>query len=153
MHEEVKDGLEEYLAGVTGSQRQRTLRAHLAACRECHAEVSAMEELSTVFKVLRAAEPVAPAPGFFPRVYSRIESRSRASFWNWLVPDLAWAQRVAFASLLILTVLGTYLLSSDPHRTGVPTSPEVVMSHPALDHDVQPEDRDGMLVTLASFEQ
>jgi len=85
--------------------------------------------------------------GFSARVSRRLEqqrSRSLASLF-WLDP--VFGKRVAFASVMTLAVLGSYLITRETEYSAGPPNPEVIMAEhaPAQDPDV-------MLATLASYE-
>jgi len=144
MHQVILDRLEEYLAGTPSS---REFTAHLESCPECRTEVSEMQELSSAFGALRASEEIAPRSGFYARVAQRVEQqrpRSLASVF-WLDP--VFAKRVAFASLMTLAVLGSYLISRETQYSSGPPDPEAVMAQQA-----PTQDPDVMLATLASYE-
>ena len=144
MHQVILDRLEDYLAGDPSS---REFTAHLESCHECRTEVSEMQELSRVLQALRPAEDVAPVPGFYARLSERVEQqrpRSLASLF-WLDP--VFVKRVAFASVMTLAVLGSYLITRETQYSAGPTDAEAIMAQhsPAQDPDV-------MLTTLASYE-
>ena len=66
--------------------------------------------------------------------------------------DFALGRRLAFASLLTLAVLGSYLVTSETGYPGGP-SPEAVMAEQdSPTFDAAPG-RDNMLVTLTAYEQ
>jgi anti-sigma factor RsiW len=144
MHQVILDRLEQYLAGTPGS---REFTAHLESCPECRTEVSEMQELSSALAALRASEEIAPRAGFYARVAERVEQQRPRSFASLFWLDPVFGKRVAFASLMILAVLGSYLISRETDYSAGPTNPETVMAQqaPAQDPDV-------MLATLASYE-
>lgn len=144
MHQVILDRLEQYLTGTPGS---REFTAHLESCPECRTEVSEMQELSSAFAALRAPEEITPRAGFYARVAERVEQQRPRSFASLFWLDPVFGKRVAFASLMILAVLGSYLISRETDYSAGPTNPEAVMAQqaPAQDPDV-------MLATLASYE-
>ncbi len=144
MHQVILDRLEEYLAGTPGS---REFTAHLESCPACRTEVSGMQELSNALGVLRAGEEVTPPAGFYARVAERVEQQRPRSFASLFWLDPVFGKRVAFASLMTLAVLGSYLISRETDYSAGPTNPATVMAQqaPAQDPDV-------MLATLASYE-
>jgi len=144
MHQVILDRLEEYLAGTPSS---REFTAHLESCHECRTEVNEMQGLSSAFLALRSTDEVVPPAGFHARVFQRVEQerpRSLASLF-WLDP--VFGKRVAFASVMTLAVLGSYLITRETEYSAGPPDPEVIMAEhaPAQDPDV-------MLATLASYE-
>ena len=155
MHEAIVGELEEFLAGAASVQVQRRVRAHLDACEECRTEVAEMEEIGQLIRSLKPVEEMAPVPGFYARVSSRIESQRPVGIWNALI-DPAFFRRTAFACLMILALLGSYLVSRESDYGYTSPSPEVVIaieqSQP-LSPENPVQDRDMMLATLASYQQ
>jgi anti-sigma factor RsiW len=149
MHAVVIESLEEYLAGTLEPVERKAIEAHLSHCSMCLEEISGMQDVSSLFSALRVEEPVAPAPGFYARVMQDVEARKRPSFTG--VFDLGFARRMAFASLLTITVLGGFLISRDhSYRPGY--TPDSVMAQqnlPSFDNSSP----DNMLVTLTNYER
>jgi anti-sigma factor RsiW len=151
MHDVIENGLEEYLGG----QVRRDFQAHLAECEECRVEVRQFEELSGMLHALREPEPVQPDPGFYFRVTQTIESQQQPSLWSIFSLDAVFGRRVAFASLMALAIVGSFLVSSEsgfenPNVNG----PEAAMaSHDVSIPHESSVDRDRMLVALASYRQ
>jgi len=144
MHQVILVRLEEYLSG---SPSPREFTAHLESCEECGAEVREMLELSGALRAIRDPEPLAPPPGFYARVTQRIEAKRPRSFWSlfWLEP--AFGKRVAFASLMTLAILGTYLVSHETEYSSGPSNPAAIMAQQSTG-----ENPDTMLATLASYQ-
>jgi len=155
MHQVIVDGLEQFLAGADPNDpAQRDFDKHLERCEACRLEVREFRELSSLFVSLRAAEEIQPAPGFYGRLSRQIDNRAPASFWRLFSLDPAFGRRVAFASLMFLAVLGSYLVSQDSDVAYAPPNPETVMAieqnSPAVD-SAPASDREMMLVTLTSY--
>jgi len=144
MHQVIVDRLEAYLAGAPGS---REFTAHLESCQECRAELREMQEISSALVALRTPEEIVPAPGFYARMAQRMEAERPRSIWGLCLLDPAFGKRVAFASVMTLAVLGSYLITRETEYSAGPARPEVIMAQqaPAGDPDV-------MLATLASYE-
>jgi len=150
MHEPVKEGLEDFLR-ENGSLE---FAAHLETCRECRGEVERMREQALVLRVLRAEEELDPSPGFYARVTARIEAQSRPSFWNVFL-EPAFGRRLMYASLTLVVLLGTYLISSESSEPlAVATTAEqyLVEENPAVGANPQ-QDRDAVLVGLATYNE
>jgi anti-sigma factor RsiW len=149
MHSVVMENLEEYLEGALPQAVLQEVEAHLAGCGQCREDVAGMQQTSAWLTSLRADEAVAPALGFYARVVRQVEEQQlRPAFTSWFSLDLAFARRLAFTSLMLLAVLGSYLVSRETSYSSGPTG-EVVMaqdSNPAL------AERDNILVTLTSYE-
>jgi anti-sigma factor RsiW len=144
MHQVILDRLEEYLSG---SPSPREFTAHLETCEECRTEVGEMRELSGALVALRAPEELAPPAGFYARVAERVESGRPRSLWRLIWLDPAFGRRVAFASLMTLAILGSYLITRETEYSAGPSRPEAIMAQQA------PGDNpDVMLATLASYE-
>jgi anti-sigma factor RsiW len=151
MHDVIENGLEEYLGGKV----RRDFQAHLAQCAECRAEVRQFEEFSGLFQALREPEPVQPEPGFYFRLSQNIDAQRQPSIWSIFSLDAVFGRRVAFASLMMLALAGSFLISRETgfERLNM-NSPEAVMAAHDVSVPHEPSaDRDRMLVTLASYEQ
>ena len=144
MHQVILDRLEEHLSG---SPCSREFTAHLESCEECRAEVQEMKDLSGAFSALRVPEALAPLDGFYTRVARRIDAGRPRSLWSFVWLEPAFGKRVAFASLMTLAILGSYLISRETEYSAGPPRPEVIMAQQA------PTDNpDTILATLASYE-
>ncbi len=157
MHRPIREHLEVYLRDPRDTAIPRDFHTHLAMCGSC---AEALETLSTQARLLRIlgddAQPE-PGPGFYARVINRIDAdreRTMNSFWSpFLVPG--FGRRVALACGALVIVLGTYLVSTEPGDASVTPSLAVTQEHTiqTTDGDVRPQDRDAVLVNLASFHQ
>ncbi|SRR5579871_589337 len=144
MHQVILDRLEEYLDGIPSS---REFTAHLESCHECRAELSEMQELSSAFQALRGFEEVAPVSGFYARVSRLIERERPRSLSSLFWLDPLFGKRVAFASVTMLAVLGSYLITRETeYSTGPPDAGAIMAEHAPA------QDPDAMLATLASYE-
>ena len=144
MHQVILVRLEEYLSG---SPSPREFTAHLESCEECKAEVREMLELSGALRAIHESEPLDVPPGFYARVTQRVEAARPRSFWSlfWLEP--AFGRRVAFASLMTLAILGSYLISRETEYSTGPSNPAAIMAQQSAG-----ESPDTMLATLASYQ-
>lgn len=152
MHAVVIQSLEEYLADALEPAAQREVEAHLNICASCREEIRSMQEVSQMFLTLRSDEAVDASGSFFAGIMQHIEAQKPAPSLTGLFNlDLAFARRLAFASLLTLAVLGSYLVSREVDYTaGV--SPEAVMAQQeSPSFDMGPA-QDNMLVTLTAYE-
>ena len=153
MNPELKDGLEDYLSGTLSEERRRRYESLLKSDPGFEKEVSAMKEMSGLFATLKSEEAVAPAPAFYARVVRRIEKEQESvSLWS-LLFDPLFARRVAFASLVLLAVMGSFLATVDREELVMPT-PDMVMAEEFGSQPLPSEEasRDMMLVRLASFQ-
>jgi len=153
MHAVLMDSLEDYLSGTLEPAVERSIEAHLSTCKACREEVRSMQDVSQQFGSLRAAEAIEPSAGFYAGVAARVEAQQPApSFASLFAMDFAFGRRLAFASLMMLAVLGTYLVSHEVEYPAGP-QPEAVMAQqdsPAFDSGPA---QDNMLVTLTAYEQ
>jgi predicted anti-sigma-YlaC factor YlaD len=153
MHEIVRDHLEEFLRDKKASGRSAEVRAHLEACCGCREIVTRMEETSRLLEVLRPPEDVEPAPGFYARVMARIETERKPSVLNLLL-DPVFGKRLVFASLAVVVLMSTYLVSTESSAFEPSSAPEVILAEqdraPALSADTD-HDRDVILVNLATY--
>jgi len=159
MHDVVIEGLERHLSGA-GTP---AFHAHLEECPECRSGVAEMEALSVMFRELRsgidAEAGLAPEPrlGFYNRVAGAIIEHQRKEAWGFFSPGAVFFRRVAFASLLLLAGLGSYLVSRETSFTpdvaagqdaaAIMAEHDTGLAHPAS------ADRDRMLVALATYRE
>jgi hypothetical protein len=166
MHDIVVNELEEHLARKASPALRRGVgvpsrgdvspefQAHLASCGECRAELESIEQVSALLAELKPEQDAGmePSPFFYTRVAAGIVEHQRKDHWGLLAPGAAFFRRVAFASLLLLAGLGSYLVMQNGDVTG--TDPATIMAqHDATTDHTASSDRDLMLATLASYGQ
>jgi len=150
MHSVVKERLEEYLGGELAPSVLHQIEAHLKVCEDCREEVKSMQEMRQLFSSLRAEEEVSPSAGFYVRVLEQAGARQQAPGFSGLFDlDFAFGRRLVFASLLLLAVLGSYLVSRETDYSSGPSA-EAVMAQDTSSPTTT--DRDHMLLTLTSYE-
>jgi hypothetical protein len=113
MHREVRNKLEEILAGTGDALCER----HLSECAECSAVVAAMREQRGLLRSLRVGgadgkDAPEQSAGFYARVMERIETQGVASIWS-LFFDSPVGRGLAMASMVVALSLGVYLVSSE----------------------------------------
>lgn len=122
-----------------------------------------MESLSAMFRDLRSGieteAGLAPDPrlGFYNRVAGTIIENQRKEAWGLFSPGAVFFRRVAFASLLLLAGLGSYLVSHESSFTGDVAAGRdaaaIMAAHDTgLAHSAS-SDRDRMLVALATYRE
>ena len=152
MHDEIRNELEGYLSGdpVSGS-----FTRHLEGCPPCAQELEEMEQVSLSLHVLQVeeTEALAPSLGFYAKIARTIEAEQKSPLWGLFAPDLQFFRKVAFASLMLLAVLGSYLVSRESdYAAAMGTEQATLTEHNAtIPHD-SPADREHILVTLAAYE-
>lgn len=112
MHRLIGSHLEEALS-QSGLPENHPARQHLAECGECRAEVDAMREHAALLRGWAAPSEMDPRPGFYARVWERIEAQRPVSIWN-LFTDSVWGRRLATASLSLALLMGAYVVSTEP---------------------------------------
>ncbi|HEX4137453.1 MAG TPA: hypothetical protein VHY84_22780 [Bryobacteraceae bacterium] len=163
MHDIVVDELETHLSGGVASRNaSRAFYAHLDVCADCRAEVAAMDQLSTLLREFRfdpenavacVGDTVAqPSLGFYNRVRYGIVEKQQREAWGLFSPGAAFFRRVAFASLLLLAGLGSYLVSRESSFKGADAASIMAQHDPIAVHS-DSSDRDRMLVTLATWRE
>jgi len=148
MHAIVRNELENHFAG----DAPRSFYDHLDACSECRAEVSVMEEFCRALRELKSETLGAPEPpaGFYLRVERGIIDRQKNEAWGLFSPGAAFFRRIAFASLLVLASLGSFLVTHESSADGADAASIMAQQDSSAAHsDVA--DRDRILVTLASY--
>jgi anti-sigma factor RsiW len=150
MHQVIQYRLEEYLAGTLDEKAREQMDSHLTGCTDCREEVRAMREISALFRSMESGEAPGIAPGFYARVSRRIEAEHNGSAWSLFFEPL-FIRRVAFASLLLLASLGTFLVSQETEFNASPSAEAIMAEYEASPLDQAPA-RDHMLVTLVSYQ-
>jgi hypothetical protein len=157
MHDVVVEQLEKHLSGGGVCRNaSRAFYAHLDECAACRAEVAQMDELSLLFRDLKA-DPVyddvpQPSLGFYSRVRSQILDKQHKEAWGLFSPGAVFFRRVVFASLLLLAGLGSFLVTRESSFAGTDAASIMAQHDPAAEHS-ESSDRDRMLVTLATYRQ
>jgi len=148
MHDIVMEQFEEHLSG----NASRAFYDHLDACTTCRAEVESMSNISGLIRELRADPEMAPQPslGFYKRVTYRVIDTQRQEAWGLFSPGAAFFRRVAFASLLILATLGSFLVSHESGADGADAVTIMAQHDVTVEHSAS-SDRERSLVTLASY--
>ncbi len=147
MHGSIRDRLEDLLSPKRPAAGERDLTDHLASCSECLSELHAMEDQSVMLQALRAPEGLEPAPGFYARVMQRIEERAKETIWGALIRSPIFP-RVAYASLTVALVLGSYVVASET-RDGHLTAGLTAHNDAPVIGDVS-QQRDAVLENFAS---
>jgi predicted anti-sigma-YlaC factor YlaD len=152
MHRLIQDHLEEVLAEPDG-EGFSPAAAHLAECRECREEVSALREQAALFGTLRAAatdDTLAPRPGFYARVMERIEAQRPIDIWQ-IFFDSAFGRRIAVASTALVLLFSLYLISSERFAQPITVTME---EHSSMTHpEVGLPDKDTVLVDLVTYRE
>ncbi len=153
MHGSVRDRLENLLAEDNSVRERQYVESHLSSCAECSTELKAMKAQSNLLGMLRAPEDAEPPVGFYARVLQRIEERGTTSVWSMFI-DSAFSKRLAYASLAVALLLGTYLVteeSQDGHLGSSLVAHQTADITPVIGD--QQEQRDAVLVNFASYQQ
>lgn len=158
MHHLIRDNLEDYL---TGSKRNipQEFHAHLKACEECASELRLLEMQSARLRALQYDEEIEPRAGFYARVMERIEAQESSSIWPAFL-DPRFARRLTVAAAALIVLLATYLVTTEPGMPQVAPAAAVVMTNPSAsdvaaepDSSIQQQQRDALLVDLASYHE
>lgn len=152
MHEPLKEQLEDYLQGRATPE----VLGHLAHCSTCTEAVGEMVQQSSLLRSLRPAQEFEPPPGFYARVMNRIETQAKPSIWN-IFGESLFAKRLTYASLTLLVLMGTFMISDQDNQQPLTTSaPEVIMAEdqrPAAVGGDPQRDREAVLVNLATYQE
>jgi predicted anti-sigma-YlaC factor YlaD len=148
MHDVVLKELEDHLAGRASS----AFHEHLSDCPACRQEVESIAEVSQELRCLREQAETAPSPSayFYARLSANIVDQEKKSTWSLFSPGAAFFRRVAFASLLVLAGLGSYLVTREGEFAGTDAA-AIMAQHDSTATHAESSDRDLMLVTLASY--
>lgn len=150
MHEIVADEFESHLSGEASA----AFYSHLAACPDCRAEIAAMEDISACVRELKFPDSSAPEIplGFYNRVAGQIIEKQRNEAWGLFSPGVPFFRRIAFASLLLLAGLGSFLITREADEGGTDAA-AIMAQHDVTGVHAESADRDRLLVTLASYGQ
>ena len=151
MHEPIRDSLEEYLNGCREKVPQE-FHAHLRACEGCASELKLLEMHSGILRAIRHGEELEPRAGFYARVMERIEDQSRSSVWSVFL-EPRFGRRLAVASAALILLLATYLVTTEPGGPDIVPSTQSSDVGIAPDTPEQQQQRDAILVDLASFHE
>ncbi len=152
MHRSIRDRLEDLLA-ARGAASTADLTEHLSSCAACSSELESMNAQSQMLRSLRSTEEIEPAAGFYARVMQRIEERAKESIWGVLIYS-PFGKRLAYASLTIALMLGTYVITQEA-RDGHLGGERIVAQESHYDALVvgnQAQQRDAVLVNFASHQ-
>jgi hypothetical protein len=150
MHDIVVEELERHFSG----DASQAFYDHLDACADCTAAVAAMDEISVCLRELKPDPERVPEPtlGFYNRVTRRIIDDQRKEAWGLFSPGAVFFRRIAFASLLVLAGLGSFLITRDYPDSGR-DAVEIIAQHDPTAAHSESSDRDRLLVTLATYRQ
>lgn len=154
LHDIVVDEFERHLSG----NASRAFHDHLDECPACRAEVAALSEVSTLIQEFRAEPESIPQPrlGFYSRVANRIVDEQKNEAWGLFSPGVDFFRKIAFASLLLLACLGSFLVTRESSYTPptIDSAPQAaIVQHNLSDAHPASADRDQMFVTLATYKQ
>ena len=150
MHDIVMNELEKHFTG----DAPQAFYDHLENCVRCRDEVAEMDNISLVLHDLRSHTDTAPEPplGFYNRVAGNIVDRQNKEAWGLFSPGAAFFRRIAFASLLLLAGLGSFLVTREAPEGGSDAAAIIAAHDPTAAHS-ESADRDRLLVTLADYRQ
>jgi predicted anti-sigma-YlaC factor YlaD len=111
MHRLIEQHLEEALSKKSLPSNHPAQR-HLDECADCRTEVETMREHSALLRNLAPPGEMDPRPGFYARVWERIEAQRPVSIWN-LFTESLWGRRLATASLSLALLMGAYVISTE----------------------------------------
>jgi hypothetical protein len=148
MHDILVNELERHLSGGAS----QAFYSHLEVCSECRAQVAQMDGISRMFGELKSAEGPEPVLGFYNRVANRIVEDQRKEAWGLFSPGAAFFRRIAFASLLLLAGLGSFLVTRESSEGGADAA-TIMAQHDAISVHAESSDRDRLLVTLATYQR
>jgi hypothetical protein len=151
MHQSIRKNLEEYLNGSV-SEIPVEFHRHLGECEDCASDLRRLEAQSQLLRSFQSAKDAAPRAGFYARVMERIEAQQRFSIWSVFL-DRKFGFRLAVASGMLAALLCGYLVTSEPGGPETGVAPTVATAGAAASSDLGAQQRDAVLVDLASYHQ
>lgn len=153
MHEPVVSRLEDVLHSA---EPIAEVENHLQHCPACRRELAWMRMQAEMIQSLRPPVDLEAPPAFYAKVMNRIDSQAKPSVWN-IFGESLFAKRLAYASMTLLVLLGTFLIS-DPQGedTLASNTPEIALSGreeaPVEIDDDTEQAREAVLVNLATYQ-
>jgi hypothetical protein len=154
MHRSIRDRVEDLLAQTGAAARDREVSAHLKSCAGCSSELSSMQKQAELLTLLRPAEEMEPAPGFYARVLQRIEERARLSMWAAFIYS-PFAKRLTYASLTLAVMVGSYVVTQEARDGHLFGTQSVLAQNAQYDVPVtgdEAQQRDAVLKNFAARE-
>jgi hypothetical protein len=90
-----------------------------------------MREHSVLLRDFAVPAEMDPHPGFYARVWDRIEAQRPVSIWN-LFTESMWGRRLAAASLSLALLMGAYMISTERGMQGSFATSEQLLSGDSL---------------------
>lgn len=149
MHDILVDELEKHLSGSAS----RAFYEHLDGCSDCRAQVAEMDRISRMVSELKSTAAAEPPLGFYNRVAGRIVETQRKEAWGLFSPGAVFFRRIAFASLLLLAGLGSFLVTRESSAGGADAATIMAQQDVPGAHSESSDDRDRLLVTLATYRE
>lgn len=164
MHGFIRDQLEDLLSAEPSASRLPGTAAkydvhevgkHLESCAECSSEFESIKTQSALLRTLRPPEVEAePGAGFYARVMQRIEEGAKDSIWSVFIYS-PFGRRLAYASLAIAALLGTYVVSLEARdgHLGAKTTVAQQLASDAPVFGSPAQQRDAVLINFASSQE
>jgi anti-sigma factor RsiW len=133
MDDLMKENLEDHLAGMLAGERKSEFEAYLAKHPKAAEELARFEESAELLRMLRSEDgdemSLRPAPGFYGRVMRQVNDERGVPFWMVFLEPLL-LRRLAFASLMWLALLGSYIAVSGSPDPRNPHFAEHILTRP-----------------------
>ncbi len=152
MQENIKKRVEDYLDGRLPEEDLKSLLEQYPSDGKTLQEFFQQSEM--IRSLLRTPAELAPAPGFYARVMNQVEKEKgrQSSIWS-LFTD-PFGQRLVYASMVLLALMGITLFTSDPEdlQNFALAPASILVDHTPEVHLVgdEMEDRSRVFVTLTS---
>jgi anti-sigma factor RsiW len=155
MHAVVVDSLEEYLSGTLEPAVQREIEQHLSACDMCREEIRAMQDVSDLFVAFRSEEVLESSPFFFASVMRQVsqQPQEKPSVTSLLSFDFTFGRRLVFASLVVLALMGSFLMSRESAVPNEPSPVSIMAQENSPEFDSAPAHNMLVTLTAAAYEQ
>ncbi len=150
MHGVIRDRLEEVLRRQDLLAGRDEVNNHLESCEECAREVAILREQARMVQGLRTE--VEPSAGFYARVMQRIEEHAQNTIWAVFLYS-PFGKRLAFASLALALLLGTYVVGMESQDGHMFANSAVITQEDgdAPVHGDSSDKRDAVLVNFVSY--
>ncbi len=150
MHDIVFREFEDHLNGNASA----AFHDHLRTCESCRGEVEGITGITSLLHELAPAadgnDAPQPSPAFYAALANRIVETEASRSWGLFSIGDLFFRRVAFASLILLACLGSFLVTREASEGGADAA-SIMAQHDAISSHSDSADRERLLVTLAEY--
>jgi len=156
MNARIQNDLEDYLSGNLTPAERAAFEEALGGPVEREMVAQMAEQSRTIRSAFSLPAELAPAPGLYARVMTRVENESQSGFWSIFLQPFGARLLYASAALLLLMAVAVFSTGSGDEVEIAREAPAEILVDERPDvHLVgeEVEDRGRVFVTLTAMEQ